>query len=749
MDKNENKIAVCPSCKIRYKVPVICEGKRLSCKKCGSSFVLGFQDQSPHSKKISPDSSIDKKETEEISHRASLLLIGKMALKYKFVSFEQIKAALLVQKQKKMSGEQIPLGEILVSQGTISQSQLNFLLSVQRMLEETQRDQKFGAIALENGFAAMKDIDRALQEQKRIFKESKTVRLIGDILVESAIITEDQRDAILLKQKRLKEKASDEEKSPDIPNNLEQVTDDVGFELMVSQNRLEAFISSKCNNSDTIGLDDIKNFLKIKGIKYGVVDDDLIIKYLKCNTVLKEPWRIAQGTLPEAGKDAEIKYYFDTDPLKVGTIREGGAIDFKGRGAIPQVTKGDLIAEKTPYVKGEPGSDVYGVPIPAPKSTDIKLKSGKGVSISENELRVFSETDGIPEISVDGRLSVLPILNIAGDVDLKTGNIDFNGAIHVSGCIQDGFSVKGDSLSTNEILESEIEIVGDIVVAGGILGSKIKIGGNVRARYIQRATIEALGDVVVENELIDSNIETAGGCIVTKGKILSSLICARKGIQAFEIGSDSSKPCALVVGVDRSTENKLERMREIIRLMEKEQEKLQNHLKELEEESIRIGKEIGEAAQAQDGAMVDLRKVKEKVKEIKASDDKEKLRQAETAVLDLESELKKMDRNMDNLFNEEERMTGEISDSKQKAKDTETEIENLNERIKDIDEWSQAEKGIPAVKVYGKIFSGSKIKAVHSGLILPKSYQNILIKEKKIKDPGGSSKWKLKVSQLT
>ena len=220
-------------------------------------------------------------------------------------------------------------------------------------------------------------------------------------------------------------------------------------------------------------------------------------------------------------------------------------------------------------------------------------------------------------------------------------------------------------------------------------------------------------------------------------------------IQAFEIGSDSSKPCTLVVGVDKSTDNKLDGMRETICLMEKEQEELQNHLKESEEESIRIGKEIGEAAQAQDRAMVNLRKVKEKIKEIKAADDKEKLKQAETAVLDLESELKKMDTNMDNLFNEEERMTGEISDSKQKVKDTEAEIQNLHERIKDIDEWSQAEKGIPAVKVYGKIFSGAKIKAAHSGLILPKSYQNSLIKEKKIKDPRGSSKWKLKVSQLT
>ena len=86
----------------------------------------------------------------------------------------------------------------------ISQARLDFLLSVQRMMETIQLDQKFGMIAVKNGFATQKDIIQALQEQKRLFKENKPIKLVGDILVKSGAITEQQRDAILIKQRRIK-----------------------------------------------------------------------------------------------------------------------------------------------------------------------------------------------------------------------------------------------------------------------------------------------------------------------------------------------------------------------------------------------------------------------------------------------------------------------------------------------------------------------------------------------------------------
>ena len=53
--------------------------------------------------------------------------------------------------------------------------------------------------------------------------------------------------------------------------------------------------------------------------------------------ILREPCLMAKGVLPQRGKDAQINFFFDRDPLKMGKIKDGGVIDFKEKGDIPQV----------------------------------------------------------------------------------------------------------------------------------------------------------------------------------------------------------------------------------------------------------------------------------------------------------------------------------------------------------------------------------------------------------------------------
>ena len=76
--------------------------------------------------------------------------------------------------------------------------------------------------------------------------------------------------------------------------------------------------------------------------------DEMIEEYIRKESILKEPCLAAQG-LPVPGKDAQVTYHFERDPLKIGSTRTGGAIDFKNRGDIPQVSEGDLRAKKFPW----------------------------------------------------------------------------------------------------------------------------------------------------------------------------------------------------------------------------------------------------------------------------------------------------------------------------------------------------------------------------------------------------------------
>jgi len=728
MDTDNYMITVCPSCKCRYRVPEAFIGRKVSCKKCGSGFSLNVQEETTQ-KQGRQNASSEQGEVWEVFQDDAYLVIGKLAVKYKFINEKQLQQALLIQEEGKRAGQKLLLGEVLVAHRMISQAQLNFLSSAQKMVEVRRLDVKFGAIAVRKGFTTRDEIDRALEEQHRVFKETKTIQLIGDILLESKVLTVNQRDSVLKRQKHLEKITSDEEKRPDVSDSEEQIESDAEFNLTVSEDKLNAFISIKRKVSGPITIDNIKNFLQIKGIEYGIVNDDQIAEYLKIIDNKKEALKIAEGSPPEPGKDAYIKYYFETDPLKVGAVKEGGAIDFKDRGDVPNVKEGDLLVEKIPVVEGRMGKDVYGSPIPPQKPNDIKLKNGKGTKISDDRLKIIAKIDGIPEISAMDKVYVSPQLKISGDIGLKTGHVDFDGKIDVSEAIQNGFRVKGNSLTAKEILKAEIEMSGDIVVYGGIMGATIKTGGNIRAMYIHDSRIEAYGDVVVEKELIDSKIDTSGACIVNKGPVLSSTVGAKKGIRAISIGSEISKPCNLMVGEDERIKNEIDMIKDAMLLKIKGHKKLRSRLEEIKDEPKKIERQIAEMAQEQDKIMVKKRNIEDQIKELKDTGNKTRMEDAGTDLKMIVSEMKIGEKNLDNLFNKQEQITEEIPDLQKKITDTKAEIKEMKYKLSEIVEWSAREKGIPEVRVKDIIFADTTINGFYSSLKLTQDYKCVLIKE--------------------
>ncbi len=742
MEKNKKRITMCPSCESRYRTPETFLGRMVSCKSCGNSFEVNFDVENRKTENtlasISREGDIDT-----ISQDDAYLVIGKLAVKYKFVDEEQIRAALSIQKEERIAGKKTLLGEILVAQGMMSQNQLDFLLSIQKVIETRKMDRKFGIIAVKNEFATQEDIEHALKEQQKNFEKTKTVKMIGDILVESNVMTKDQCDAILKKQQRFEEIDTAEPETPQISESPRKTINDVYFNLTVSEDKMSAFFSINKESKVSSTLQDIKDYLEEKGLKYGIVDDEKISEYLENKEHLESPLKIAEGKPPDTGKDASIKYYFDTDPLKVGTVKDGGTIDFKDRGNLPQVKKGDLLAEKIPAVEGAAGHDVYGRYLSVSKPKDINLRKGKGTSITEDKLKIYAETDGIPEISAVGKIYVSPRLEISGGVGLKTGHVDFDGKIDVIGAIQSGYRVRGNSLKANEILKAEIEMDGDISVHGGIIGAKIKGGGRISAMYIHESDIEVLGDVLVEKEIIDSEINTSGACIAKDGPILSSRVSARKGIRAIQIGSEISKPCKLCVGYDEKVKEDIDALKEIIPLKKQEQKEYSRRIKEIENEPGIIEKVIADMAQVQDRAVVKRRKLSEEIEKRKETGDKSQYEGLETKLSELDLEIENREKKLESLFNKQDQITTEINDLNQKIIDSKTEVQDLREKISEIVEWSTSEKGIPEIKVSDVIFADTTISGIYSSLKLNHNQKNVLIKEDIPKDAGDISDWDL------
>jgi len=406
------------------------------------------------------------------------------------------------------------------------------------------------------------------------------------------------------------------------------------------------------------------------------------------------------------------------------------------------------LVEKIPPVEGTPGKDVYGNLTDALKSKDIKLRCGKGTTLSEDGIKILAATDGVPKISVHGKVYVLPQHEIRGDVGKNTGNVEFDGEINVAGSIRSGYRVQGHSLAADTILGAEVDMIGDIAVSGGIIKAVVKTDGHVRAIFVREADIKAFGDVIVEKGIRDSKIETSGACIVKGGIVLSSKIAAQKGIWADQIGSEVSKPCGLIVGVDVRAKNEIDKIIPLTHSKNQDLKKLKSQKLELTKKSEQKEKKIGELVQMQDSAMVEKRNIQTELEQLKEANDQVQIQSVETVLKDLDTENVETEKKLRRLFDLQDQISEKIANVNQEIEIVDVEVQELEERVAEITEWSSNGGGIPEIRINGAIFPETKINAEKSALTLKQSQKSVLIKEHKIQQRGKILKWEMRISDL-
>ena len=275
------------------------------------------------------------------------------------------------------------------------------------MTDNQAANNRFGEIAVEMNFVDQKKLDKALVVQKRIFQKTKVSMPIGQILVEMGAITADAYDEILAMQQEIESKiaaAATGEKTPkNKPSGQAAGGGGSDLDIRVSRDKLTvtAIIEGEVPATE-FSVNDVKVMLHSESILYGIVEDAQIEAFLKGEVGDEQGLVIARGTAPVPETPPEIKYHFDTDPLKVGTLTENGLMDWKERGTLPQVKEGDLLAEKIPGPPGKEGMDVYGKKIPIPKARDKRFKCGKGARKSEDGLQVYAHHDRIRQAFLCG-----------------------------------------------------------------------------------------------------------------------------------------------------------------------------------------------------------------------------------------------------------------------------------------------------------------------------------------------------------
>lgn len=135
------------------------------------------------------------------------ILLGKLALKYSFVTKEELETALSDQDHFTPGTH---LGEILVAKEFITPDQLARLLDIQKknlaqkdrvVKDRTRQEVLFGKIALRLKFVDETQLNWCLREQARQSEQGRFKRL-GTYLVELGFMSHDQVQKVLEEQER-------------------------------------------------------------------------------------------------------------------------------------------------------------------------------------------------------------------------------------------------------------------------------------------------------------------------------------------------------------------------------------------------------------------------------------------------------------------------------------------------------------------------------------------------------------------
>ncbi|HAQ06189.1 MAG TPA: hypothetical protein DCR24_01120 [Bacillus bacterium] len=364
------------------------------------------------------------------------------------------------------------------------------------------------------------------------------------------------------------------------------------FEVTLTKNRLtaEMLISSQGDEA-SCSVDDLLDLLKTEKVIFGI-KMDVLEQIAKDPDSVDYPVEIAAGNQKIDGIDAYLQ-----SEIKDLSLNDRGKFNFRFVMQIPSVKQGQLLATIIPAVKGTPGMDVTGKPITARDGRPIKIKTGNNVLYKSGQY--FAITDGQVSIT-DKSISVNPVFEVKGDLDLKTGNIDFVGNITIKGNVPSGYELKagGDIWVSGLVEAANLHAKGNIIVEGGITGGlkgSITAGGNVQANYLNQAIVKADQNIYVKSSILHSKV-TAGGEIDCKtGTIIGGTLTAGRNIHVKGLGNELFTKTELAVGWDPLLE-KMES--ETIKSIDMVKENI-NKLSEIELKLVEIGKHSGKLSAEQ------------------------------------------------------------------------------------------------------------------------------------------------------
>lgn len=272
---------------------------------------------------------------------------------------------------------------------------------------------------------------------------------------------------------------------------------------------------------------------------------------------------IAQGKPPVHGQDGYVADLFSRSVNRQAKMNESGKIDYTELNLIQNVKEGETICQIFPPSAGTPGRSISNQAIPPRDGKPAVVPCGRNTKISEDGSCLLATLTGRVEFS--GRsFQVKPVLDIKGNVDYSTGNINFVGDVDIQGDICSGFNVKAlGNVTVSGVVEAcKVEAGGDLILQKGVKGDMqavIQAHRNIYAKYLESCTIY-VRENLQSDCIINSNVYSDGSVLVDSGRgaIIGGKIRAAKTVSAKAVGSRAECHTFIGLGGMPSAEFELE-----------------------------------------------------------------------------------------------------------------------------------------------------------------------------------------------
>ena len=349
------------------------------------------------------------------------------------------------------------------------------------------------------------------------------------------------------------------------------VPEDFRIEVMDGNMQAVCWFVPPSNDGSRLRKGDILDEIRNKKIIFGV-DESVIDAYVE-NPRYLENIVVAIGQEPRHGTDARIEYFFNTDLKARPTLNEDGSVDFFHLNIINHVKVGDCLAILHPEDPGDDGKDVYGNVIRPRNVKREILRFGRNIDLSENRRELYSAVDGHVNL-VEGKVFVSNVM-VVENVDISTGDIEYDGNVQVNGNVCSNFKVKANgNVEVRGVVEgAEVVAGGNVTIARGVNGMSkgiIKAGGNVIAQFIENAQVEAKG-YVETGSILHSKVSAGTEIRVggKKGFITGGYVCATNLIEVKTLGAELGANTVVEIGINPDTKRRYHELEEQVRQDEK------------------------------------------------------------------------------------------------------------------------------------------------------------------------------------